>query len=355
MNEIQVGLIGWGSAAATFHAPLIRATPGMRLAAVATRSPARVAPLVHAACGPQVRVSSPEALIGDAALGLVVVATPNDSHFPLADAALAAGRHVVVDKPFALDLAEARALASRAAAAGRQLCVFHNRRWDGDFMTLERVLREGTLGRAVEFVSHFDRFRPQVRSRWRERPGAGTGLWFDLGPHLLDQALRLFGWPSSIALDRAMQREGASTDDWFSCRLLWRSGPHAGLRARLQAGMLVARPGARFELLGCAGSMSIDGLDAQEDALKRGEDPAAPGWGLDSRERAWIWRGDGTRVPVVLEAGAYPRFYAAVRDALLGLRPLPVAMDDALAVQRLLDEGARSAEARRDIALDCLD
>ncbi|WP_416461800.1 oxidoreductase [Rubrivivax gelatinosus] len=354
MNEIHVGLIGWGSAAATFHAPLIRATTGLRLAAVATRSPEHVVPLVHATCGPQVRVTSPEALIGDATLDLVVVATPNDSHFPLAAAALAAGRHVVVDKPFALDFAQARALAAHAAAAGRQLCVFHNRRWDGDFLTLQRVLHEGVLGRAVEFVSHFDRFRPQVRSRWRERPGAGTGLWFDLGPHLLDQALRLFGWPSSIALDRAVQREGASTDDWFSCRLLWRNGPHAGLRARLQAGMLVARPGPRFELHGRAGSMTVEGLDPQEDALKRGEDPAAPGWGHDSRERAWIWRADGARVPVLLQAGDYPRFYAGVRDALRGLLPLPVALDDALAVQRLLDEGVHSAEGRCDVALDFL-
>ncbi|MBG6078902.1 oxidoreductase [Rubrivivax gelatinosus] len=343
MNEIRVGLIGWGSAATTFHAPLLRATPGLRLAAVATRSPDAARASVHAACGADVAVVTPQTLIADPSLALVVVATPNASHHALADAALAAGHHVVVDKPFTLALGQAQALAERAAALGRQLCVFHNRRWDGDFMTLRALLADGVIGRPVEFVSHFDRFRPQVRERWRERAGPGAGLWFDLGPHLLDQALQLFDMPAAIELDLARQRDGAQVDDWFCCRLRWDHGPFGGLRARLQAGMLAAKPGPRFLVHGTEGSLEIEGLDPQEAALKQGDDPAAADWGHDDTRCARLWRRADDVQTLPLQAGAYPLFYAAVRDAVQGGSALPVAMDGALAVQRLLDAGLESA------------
>ncbi|MGC4075480.1 MAG: oxidoreductase [Rubrivivax sp.] len=352
MDEIRVGLIGWGSAAATFHAPLIRATPGLRLAAVATRSPDTARASVHAACGGDVAVVTPPALIGDASLGLVVIATPNDSHAELAEAALAAGHHVVVDKPFTLEFAQAQALAERAEASGRRLCVFHNRRWDGDFMTLRSLLADGVVGRPVEYVSHFDRFRPQVRERWRERAGAGAGLWFDLGPHLLDQALQLFGMPSMIELDQARQRDGAQVDDWFCCRLRWDDGPFGGLRARLQAGMLAAKPGPRFLVHGTGGSVEIEGLDPQEEALKRGDLPGSAGWGRDDSRVARLWRGDAAPAETLaLQAGRYPVFYAAMRDAVRPGGPLPVALDEALAVQRLLDAGLQSAAAGRPLRL----
>ncbi|WP_164961977.1 oxidoreductase [Rubrivivax sp. JA1026] len=351
MDDLKVGLIGWGSSATTFHAPLIRATPGLQLAAVATRSPTSAAAAVRAACGDAVTVQSAEALIADGRLDLIVVATPNDSHHALADAALRAGRHVVVDKPFALDTNQARSLVARAGEVDRLLCVFHNRRWDGDFMTLRSLLDRGVLGRPVEFVSHFDRYRPHVRDRWREHAGAGNGLWFDLGPHLLDQTLQLFGAPAAITLDLALQRDGALTDDWFCCHLRWEGGPHDGLRARLQAGMLAAEPGPRFLVHGHAGSLRIDGLDPQESALKRGADPADPGWGQESTRRGRWWLGDGPPDSVPLLAGAYPSFYAGMRDAIRGLGPLPVALDAALAVQALLDAGRRSVAARAELRL----
>jgi len=352
MDEIGVGLIGWGSVAATFHAPLIRATPGLRLAAVATRTPDAARASVQAACGGAVAVVTPQALIADASLDLVVVATPNASHDELAKAALGAGHHVVVDKPFTLELAQAEALAARAEATGRLLCVFHNRRWDGDFVTLRFLLADGAIGRPVEFVSHFDRFRPQVRERWRERAGAGAGLWFDLGPHLLDQALQLFGMPSQIGLEQARQRDGAQVDDWFCCRLHWHDGPFGGLRARLQAGMLAARPGPRFLLHGTGGSVEIEGLDPQEEALKRGDLPGSAGWGRDDSRVARLWRGGAAPAETLaLQPGSYPIFYAAMRDAVRHGGPLPVGLPDALAVQRLLDAGRESAADGRPLRL----
>ncbi|HEU0204098.1 MAG TPA: oxidoreductase [Burkholderiaceae bacterium] len=356
MNDLRVGLIGFGYAGRTFHAPLIRATEGLQLAAVASSDAGKV----HAILGPGVDVMTPAALIARDDIDLVIIATPNNLHHPQALAALTAGRHVVVDKPLALSLAQARELAATAQAGGRLLSVFHNRRWDSDFLTLERVLHDGRLGRVVEMVSHFDRYRPQVRARWREGAGAGAGLWTDLGPHLVDQTLRLFGAPSAIALDLAALRDGALSDDWFHAQLRWSqgpdAGPHAGLRVRLHASALAARPGERFTVHGTRGSFSVDGLDVQEEALKAGPGRAAitaPDWGRDLRE-ARLWLGDGDAVrreDLPLRNGAYPAYYASLRDALRGAAPNPVRPAEAIAVQALLEAGLQSARERREIAL----
>ncbi len=357
MTPLNVGLIGHGYAGQTFHAPLIRATPGLALAAVASSDPARV----HAMLGAEVAVTTPQELIARDDIDLVVIAAPNDQHHPLALAALHAGRHVVVDKPFALDAAQAAELVAAAAARRRVLSVFHNRRWDSDFLTLQRLLREGRVGRPVELVAHFDRYRPQVRARWREGGGPGAGLWLDLGPHLVDQALQLFaafGPPAAITLDQAALRDDGIADDWFVAQLRWPDGAnHGGLRARLSASMLAARPGARFVLHGTAASFSVDGLDPQEAVLKTGVDPsriAAAGWGRDARTGTlWLPRSDDTVAEdaMPLADGAYPAYYAAVRDALLGRGDNPVPAEQALAVQALLDAGRRSAAERREIAM----
>ncbi len=348
MTPLNIGLIGFGYAGQTFHAPLIRATAGLRLAAVASSHPATV----HAALGDGVVVTDPATLIADSTIDLVVIATPNDLHHPLALAALQAGRHVVVDKPFALDAAQAQALVDAAAHCGRLLSVFHNRRWDSDFLTLRRMLRDAVLGRPVQLVSSFDRYRPQVRARWREGAGPGAGLWLDLGPHLLDQALQLFGTPAELTLDQATLRDDGLADDWFHAQLRWGEGPHAGLRVHLQASMLTARPRPRFEVYGTRASFTVDGLDPQEALLKAGAGPgeiAGDDWGRDER-RAMLWRSDGVDAvgeSLPLAVGAYPAYYAAVRDALLGRGPNPVPATEALAVQWLLDAGRQSALQRR--------
>lgn len=350
MDERRVGLIGFGFAGRWLHAPLIAATDGLRLAAVASSDPAKV----HAALGRDVAVSDAAALIARDDLDLVVIATPNELHHPQAMAALAAGRNVVVDKPFALDMAQAGELEAAARGSGRLLSVFQNRRWDSDFLTLTQVLRERRLGRVVELVSQFDRFRPQVRARWREGPGAGAGLWLDLGPHLIDQALRLFGTPAALSLDVAATRDGAQADDWFHAQLRWAHGEHAGLRVRLHASALAAQPGARFIVHGTGGSLTIEGLDGQEDALKSGADRAAirsAEWGRERRcGRIALDRGtDVVEQPLALLPGAYPAYYAAVRDALRGSGTNPVPPGEAVAVQRLLDLGLRSARERREV------
>ena len=351
MDDVRVGLLGFGLAGETFHAPLIQATPGLRLVAVATSNAAKV----QARLGRDVQVTTAEGVIARDDVDLVVVATPNELHHPQALAALGAGRHVVVDKPFAVDIAQASELAATARKRGLVLSVFHNRRWDSDFLTLARVLREGTLGRVVEFESHFDRYRPQVRARWRESGAPGSGLWMDLGPHLVDQAVRLFGTPSAIALDLAPTRDGAVADDWFDARLRWAQGPHAGVHARLHGSALVARPNERFSVHGTRGTFLVEGLDPQEDALKAGAgtaDIAAADWGRDPRV-AHLWLGDGETVrheDMQLLNGSYPAYYAALRDAIRGVGPNPVPSEQALVVQELLEVGLHAARERREIA-----
>ncbi len=349
---LRVGLIGWGNASRVFHGPLITTTPGLQLVAVASRQPEQV----RADLGEAVTVhAEPAQLIARRDLDLVVIPTPNDTHYPLALAALQAGHAVVVDKPFTLETEEARHLVAVARERGQFLSVFHNRRWDGDFLTARALLASGRLGRITHAQLHFDRFRPLVQTRWREGDGPGAGIWYDLGPHLLDQAVQLFGRPVAIWADLATQREGGQSPDVAHARLRWANG----LRADLHASMLATQPGPRFALHGTLGSWVKHGLDAQEDALKAGQrpDPAQPeAWGADAQA------GTLTTVPAnapdatpLVQAwptlpGAYPAYYAGVRDALRGLAPNPVLADEALCVQELLNLGMQSALERRELA-----
>lgn len=341
---LRVGLIGYGYASQTFHAPLIAGVPGLQLAAVSSRDAARVR-----ADWPAVEVlPDAHALIARADLDLVVIASPNDSHHPLARAALAAGRHVVVDKPFTLTLAQARELGALAHARGRLLSVFHNRRWDSDFLTLRALIERGDLGRVVHLESAFDRYRPAVRARWRESAAPGAGLWFDLGPHLLDQALQLFGWPQAITLDQAVLRDSGASDDWFQARLRY-----SARRVVLRASMLAAAASPRFVVHGTLGSWVKQGLDPQEDALKDGARPGwppAPGWGAD-RQASLLTRAAGESLrsePLALADGSYGSYYAALCDALHGRGDNPVPAPQACAVMAWLELGQRSAREGRE-------
>jgi predicted dehydrogenase len=349
---LGVGLIGYGYAGATLHAPLITTTPGLVLRAVASRQADRV----HTDLGPAVAVVDAEALLALPAVDIVVIASPNPSHAPLAAAALAAGKHVVIDKPMALDAAQAQPLLALAAARGLQLSVFHNRRWDGDFLTAQALLAEGEagpLGRLTSAQLHFDRFRPQVRDRWREGDGPGAGLYMDLAPHLIDQALQLFGPPVALAADIACLRPGGRSPDQFT--LQWRGAD--GLRVSLSASMLAALPGPRFALHGTRGSWVKHGLDGQEDALKAGHrpDPAQPqAWGDDPCHGTLCTLPDGAAPDAAPQArawpnqrGRWPAYYAALRDAVWGLAANPVPPQQALAVMRLMDLGAESARSGR--------
>ncbi len=343
-QTIKVGVVGYGYATATFHAPLIASAPGLELVAIASSDASKV----HAAL-PQVAVcATAQALFTRDDIALVIIPTPNDTHHALAAQALAAGKHVVVDKPFTLNTADAIDLIARAEKAKRVLSVFHNRRWDADFLTVQKLLGSGELGRITHLESHFDRYRPQVRQRWREAGGPGSGLWYDLGPHLLDQAVCLFGPPQAISLDLATQRDAALADDWFHAILRY-----GNTRVVLHASALVAHQGPRFVIHGTKGSYTKYGLDPQEDALKAGARPVDDNWGIDVQTgRLDVIRGTWMQQSTMPnERGDYRQFYIGIRDVILHGSANPVPAVDALQVMRLIELGNLSAAEGRVVQI----
>ena len=345
-SPLKVGIVGYGYATKTFHAPLIAAAPGLQLAAISSSDPAKVG-----VDWPDVPVvTSPDSLFADDEIELVVIPTPNDTHFPLATKALAAGKHVVVDKPFTLTVDEARELIALAHRHRRLLSVFHNRRWDSDFLTLKQVLNEGSLGRVVHFESHFDRYRPEVRQRWREIAGLGSGLWYDLGPHLLDQTVQLFGVPQTIHLDLARQRDGAVADDWFHAVLHYDEQ-----RVILHGSALVPAVGPRLIVHGTTGSFVKFGLDPQEDALKAGVQPGGAAWGTDTTLGRLTLRDSDIATERTVESvpGNYGAYYAAIRDAIRLGTPNPVPPEQALRIMQLIELGVASAQEGCALNVSC--
>lgn len=340
---LNVALVGYGFVGKVFHAPLIANTPGLRLHTVVSSDAAKVLtdhPGMHV-------VAEPEATFADPDIDLVVVAAPNPVHAALASAALAQGKHVVVDKPFTVTLQQAQQVVADAERAGRIVSVFQNRRWDADFLTLRKLIAEGALGEVMEFHSHFDRYRPVVADRWRERDEPGSGLWYDLGPHLLDQALQLFGMPEAVFADIALQRDGAMTADYFHVLLRYPK-----LRVVLHAGSLVSGQALRFAVHGTRASYLKHGLDSQEDALRKGGIPGQAGWGMDplpgglSTESA-----DGMKAePMQGIPGDYVRYYAAMRDAILHGGTAPVTPQQALEVMAMLEWALESSATHREVA-----
>ncbi len=331
-TPLRVGLIGYGFAGKTFHAPLILATPGLTLAAVASGDAAKVGREL-----PQAEVlAEPLRLVSHAAVDLVVIASPNATHAPLAAAALRAGKHVVVDKPFTLDLAQARELAALAERSGRLLSVFQNRRWDSDYLAVKRAIADGLAGTVRHFESHLDRYRPAVRERWREQAVAGAGIWYDLGPHLVDQALQLFGLPEQVSARLTAQREGALVDDWAHVRLDY--GP---LQVLLHASMLVAGGVARFTVHGDRGSLCKPLGDRQEAQLLAGIAPGMPGGG-DDADALVVHDADGSSRRIPAAAGDYRHYYAGSRDAITGTAANPVPPAQAVAVMAVLEAAIAS-------------
>ena len=318
---IRVGLIGYGLAGAVFHEPLIRACDRLKLSAVLT---SRDHPL---------RVGSFDDLQDRS--DLVVVASPNDSHFSLARAAIEAGKHVVVDKPLTVTVEEADALIVLAREADLTLTVFHNRRWAADFLTVRKILPR--LGEPFLVEAHWDRFRPEVRERWREQPGPGAGLLADLGPHMIDEALQLFGMPDAVAADIFAQRPGASVDDYFD--LTFHYGDR---RVCLRASSLVSAPRPRFAVHGTGGSFVKHGLDPQEAQLQAGMDPRDARFGVEERSGT-LTLPDGTVEQVPSERGCYLHFYEAVAASVLDGAPVPVDPRDARDGLLLIDLARRAA------------
>ena len=335
---LNVGLVGFGFAGKTFHAPVIRVVEGLRLTTIVQR---------HGGGAPDPRypdtdfVHSVDELLRRA-IDLVVIATPNTSHHPIAKQCLEAGRHVVIDKPFTTTIAEAEELVRLGDVKRRVLSAYQNRRYVGDFMTLRALLSEGVLGRVTTFESHFDRFRPELRpGAWREQPLPGSGLWFDLGAHLLDQALVLFGIPQAISADIRIERPGAAADDAFDVALHY---PH--MRAYVRASMLAAAPGPTFAVHGTKGSFIKFGLDPQEAALKSGRLPDEPGWDTEAPEMyGRLTTPEGTRT-VATTPSTFTHYYENVRDAILGKAQLAVTAEQALDVMRGLELAVASSQKR---------
>ena len=333
---LTVGLVGFGFAGKVFHAPVIRAVPGLRLTTIVQRhgAPDRPYPNVDFVQGVDELLAR--------AVDLVVVATPNPSHHPIAKQCLLAGRHVVVDKPFTTTVAEAEALIQLGTEQRRVLSAYQNRRSTGDFVTVRNVVSQGVLGRVTSYEAHFDRFRPELRpGAWREQPHPGSGVWFDLGPHLLDQALLLFGAPHAIGADIRIERDGAAIDDAFDVTLYYRR-----MRALLRGTMLALTPGPSFVVQGTHGSFVKHGLDPQEEALKSGHTPDEPQWDVEPAELyGQLTTSEGTRtIPTV--PSSFTRYYENVRDAILGTAPLAVTPEHVLNIMRGLVLAAASSQQR---------
>ena len=351
-REIGVGVIGFGLGGRVFHAPFVSAVPGLRLAAILQRKGDEAAK-----AWPATRiVRSLDELLADKSIELVVVSTPNQTHFALAKQALEAGKHVVIDKPFAATSEEALELGRIAKAKGLLVIPFHNRRWDGDFQTVRKLLQEGAVGRLVTFESHFDRFRPIPRENtWKEAGNPANGMLFDLGPHIVDQVLALFGAPDAITASVRADRDQTAIEDAFDITLHYTVANGKGLLAHCRTSYLACDNAPRFLLHGTKGSFRKHGLDPQEPALVGGARVPVQGsqqvW-LQEDESAW---GTLTVAPnpadpatlvtrhVKTEPGDYRGFYANVRDAILGTSPLAVTPEDGFRVIKLLELARESS------------
>lgn len=339
---IRTAILGFGTSGAVFHTPLLRASDAFEIVAIASSRPDDV----RAAHG-DVRVESDAAALAAAPdLDLVVVATPNAAHARLAEVALEAGHHAVVEKPMTVTSAEADRLAALADEHGLVLSAFHNRRWDADVLTVRQLIEAGDLGDVLTVESRFDRFRPAVRDRWKERDEPGGGALYDLGSHLIDQMLVLFGTPEAVWADVFAQRDGGTGDDYAHVVLRW-----GDRRAILHSGAVVAAPGPRLAVHGTGGSYVTYGLDPQEDALRAGQSPADPDWGREAPDAWGVYtpaEGEPRRIESV--PGDYPAYYEGVARAIRDGTPPPVTAREAADVIRVIERARQSSAERREIA-----
>jgi scyllo-inositol 2-dehydrogenase (NADP+) len=364
MKCVRVGLVGFGFAGRIFHSTAIEAVEGLELAAIVQRTGSEAATAFpHVTIVPSV-----EALLADKTIQLVVVATPNATHLPIARQCLLADRDVVIDKPFAVTSSEAAELIQLARARGRLLSVYQNRRWDGDFLTVRKLLDGDQLGRLVMFESHYDRYRQLPRLHaWREDGSPGGGVLFDLGAHLVDQALVLFGVPETVWASVRVEREGGRIDDSFDLHLHYPaalgqvtstpSGPApSGLSVWLRATCLARDPGARFTLNGTLGTFRKFGIDPQEAHLLAGDMFSSKPWGVEGPERWGTLTVDeggepvSTRVPT--EPGDYRGYYINIRDALHGNAGLEVSPIQAWRTMRVVEMAVESSGSGKTIRCD---
>jgi len=344
-ETIHVALASYGMSGEVFHAPLIAVHPHFHLKTVLERHYEKSKEKY-----PEVSVvKSYETLLNDADIDLIVVNTPNALHFEMCQKALDAGKHVVVEKPFTNTAAEAEALIQLAREKNRVLTVFQNRRWDGDFMTVQKVVNSGLLGNLVEYEAHYDRYRNYVEAdTWKEETGPGSGILYNLGSHMIDQALVLFGVPKNVTAMLGVQREGGHIQDFYHLIL-----GYEYRQVVLKSSYLVREQGPRYILHGNLGSFIKYGLDPQEDALKAGAVPGSPGWGVEPESQ---WGMINTEVKglhitgeVTSEAGNYLLFYDNVYEAIREQKPLKVKPEEAMNVIRVIERAIESNKEGKTI------
>ncbi|MCG6201375.1 oxidoreductase [Psychromonas antarctica] len=331
---IKTAIVGYGFSAKTFHLPFVDALPEFEVSAISSSQ----AQVVKQDWPNAAHYFTAEQMLQNSDAQLVIITAPNDVHFSLAKLALENNKHVILEKPFVTKIADGEALIALAKEKGLILSVYHNRRWDGDFLTVKKLIAENKLGGIKHFESHFDRFRPTVLQRWRESSQDGGGILFDLGPHLIDQALQLFGLPEAITAQCEMMREGSTNIDYFNLTL-----HYPDKLALLNASLFCAGPNLRFNIQGDLGSYRKLGLDPQEQKLKAGILPNTVDWGQEQQEQYGHLYFAESEQPLVSECGGYQHFYLQMADAIhCGSQP-PVSAEDALWNIRLIELAMESS------------
>ncbi|WP_027710121.1 oxidoreductase [Zooshikella ganghwensis] len=346
---IKTAIVGYGYSAKTFHIPFLINSEYFELVAIKSSKPDEINKEL-----PGVQVySEVNELLKSSDAELVIITAPSQYHYELATSCLQAKKHVVIEKPMVSEIAQGQSLVKLAEQQGVICSVYHNRRWDGDFLTVKKLISSGKLG-AVRYVeSHYDRFRPLVRDRWREQPGPGTGIWFDLGSHLLDQALCLFGLPQAITARCIPLRDNSTTTDFFHVLL-----HYPQLEMVLHGSPYSAAPNIRFQIQGTKGSFIKLGLDPQEEQLKAGVKPLeSPGvmnskWGKDNIEQYGVLYTEEQQEVITTEDGCYQNYYQAIADAILKGHDVPVTAQEGLDVIKLLALAVLSSDQGKTLSVD---
>ncbi|KKZ98931.1 oxidoreductase [Bacillus sp. 22475] len=342
MKKIGVGIVGFGFSSTTFHIPLLQTIEEYDIRAILSSKEELVKQAL-----PNAEVAGTiEELVNRADIDLVVITSPNTTHFPYVKEAILHGKHVVVEKPFVVSIEEGEELISLAKQHNVVLSVYHNRRFDNDFLTIKKLLEENRIGNLYAYEAHFDRFRPNVRDRWREKNLPGSGILYDLGSHVIDQALSLFGKPDAISADVIKQRQGAEIDDYFHVIL------HYGVkRVILHSSSYVKQAGPHFTLHGDKGSIVKYGMDSQEEQLKNGMKPGDNGYGVDAEENFATLHTEEKLERIPTEVGCYDMYYKGVRNSIVNGEKPPVTAQEGLEVIRLIQLAIESSETGRVITV----
>ncbi|MDA1476417.1 oxidoreductase [Bacillus changyiensis] len=349
MDRIRTGLLGYGLSGSVFHAPLLSVLTEFEIKKVMTSRKEQV----HQDIPGTKTVSSIDEITNDPDIDLVIVTTPSGLHFEMAKQCLLAGKHVVLEKPMTTNAEEAKTLIEIAKEQNVVLSVFHNRRWDNDFLTIKQIIKEEQLGEINTFHASFDRYRPNVRQRWKEQKGAGSGSLYDLGSHLIDQALHLFGKPNAVTAQVISQRNNAETDDYFHVVL-----SYDNLQVLLHSGSIVPANGPRYQVHGSKGSFMKYGIDGQEEALRTGQKPVDASWGADSPEyygELTLVEGENIKKETVKTLnGSYLTYYKELAACILKGGKPPVTAEEGLDVISIIESAWKSSELKKTVFINNL-